>query len=231
MMTIRMYEACLGEDTYVLTYDGYRLIGTIEGEILDIWNGVYWQKGLVKKAIKVDTIMAVELSDGVRFTCSGMHKVGIMKDDAIVATYARDLSVGMECEPMNKMPIIRNNFYSVVSVDDTNPPIDGNLRIQLGWLANHLDDMAGCMQITSQDREWLSKIQLMGHCIGTMPFIVRSPRGYHLRWCGNDAAFLIEELHIPIHKKITDYCFVPRHVPHVVSVETLYGEFDVYTIV
>jgi hypothetical protein len=229
-MTVRTYEAYLGEDTYVLTYDGYRLVGTIEGETLDIWNGIYWQKGMVKKVANVDTMMAVELSDGIRFSCSRNHRMGVMIDDNIVATYARDLSVGMECEPMGKMPIIRNNFYCVVSMDDTNPPIDGNLRMQLGWLAKHLDEGAGCMQITSKDRTWLSKIQLMSHCIGTMPFITRSPRGYHLRWSGNDAAFLIEELHLPIHKKITDYCFVPRHIPRVVSVEALYGDFEVYTI-
>ncbi len=229
-MPIKMINVGLSGFTRIMTSRGYELISNLADTTKDIWNGETWVPCHINMSESPMPVFLVEVSDGSRYYCAADNKFAIIKDGKTTYTPASMLSAGDRCEPMKTLPIIRKNMYHLFVLDTDVPPVCGNIAMQAQWLANRLDKDAGCMQITSDDKNWLSEIQLMAHCLGTMPFICESPRGFHLRFASRDARMLITSLRIPIDKKVSDYCFVEQHSPRIVSVSRYDGLFHIYSL-
>lgn len=217
--------------TLVMTQSGYKYIVDMNNTIDTIWNGTNWMRVKIYKSGTTNTIYSITLSNGEKIYCSKDHEI-ITRINGSVPKYetANNLQEGYNCILTNRNPSIRSNFYTLFDMENEDPPINANICLQLCWLAKHLDKIAGCMQITHNDESWLKKIQLMAHCLGTMPFITNSPRGYHLRFCTKDATMLLEEMSMPFPKKISEFCFVDNPIVSISSIKKYTECSDVYSL-
>ncbi len=230
-MNIQTVVPRLISDMQILTSAGYKKISDLCNKNIDIWNGCDWDNVSVRYIKKINSCIVIELSDGFKIKCAPDHIICIDCDNITTTVSADKLMINDKCIRLQELPVVVENFYTLVENDIDEPPINCNVRMQLGWLCKYIDKDAGCLQITSQDKEWLRRIQLMSHCLGTTPFIVSSPRGFHLRFCSKDARSLIEQLSLPCNKKISDYCFVELPDIRIASIAIEFGNYDVYTFI
>ncbi len=233
-MPIVMRNAAFGGDSLIMTSRGYKKISTLDETSKDIWT-LPWNRCDIRKIEFPTQMYHVELSNGEIINCSSDTEFIIIQDGAKKFKFVRDIYIGMECQSMATMPIIRTNGYDIIDITDHEPPMIANLNLQLHWLSLNIDkddtkDKIGCMQITSDDVDWLRQIQLMSHGLGMMPFITESPRGFHLRFTSKDVRMFILALKAPVNKKISDYCLVERHPITIKSIYKMDGLYDIYSL-
>lgn len=90
---------CVAGFTWILTRNGYFKIKDLEGQMVEVWNGVEWSKTMVMKTHDSSPAYCVELSNGVKIICTPNHKWLIKGSEERVMT--KDLSRDMEIEPFS----------------------------------------------------------------------------------------------------------------------------------
>ncbi len=228
VLTIRTF---MPGDSLILTSNGYQQLCELSNNQARVWNGVNWEQRSANAVSKVGTCIVIEMTTGISIRCTADHILAIKDGNAIVPISAGRLMPGNECVLWKCIPVVHSNFYKIGNVSNDDPPVNCNVHIQLAWLCSHVDKDAGCLQITSDNKPWLLTIQRMAHCLGTSPFIVKSPRGFHLRFCSMDVRFLINTLKMSGDKKISDFCWVDQVSQKIAFIRIEYGVFDIYTLV
>lgn len=96
---------CVTGDTKILTSKGYLPIKSLEGKMVDVWNGAEWSKSvMVFKTSDQAPFVTVSLSNGMYLECTPNHEWLIDTDDAAASAagkrvQASDLQVGQTIAP------------------------------------------------------------------------------------------------------------------------------------
>ena len=77
--TINSSNLCVSPNTKILTKDGYQIIGDLEGETLDVWNGEEWSEVTIQKTGENQKLLRVKTSSGYELDCTEYHKFYIQK--------------------------------------------------------------------------------------------------------------------------------------------------------
>jgi len=70
---------CVSPNTKILTKDGYQVIGDLENETLDIWNGEEWSEVTIQKTGENQKLLRVKTSGGYELDCTEYHKFYVQK--------------------------------------------------------------------------------------------------------------------------------------------------------
>lgn len=86
---------CVAPETEILTNKGYLKIGSLENEVVTVWNGWEWSDVTVKKTGTNQKLLRITVS-GKKLECTLYHKFFIYKNDSdeVVKVDAVDLKVG-----------------------------------------------------------------------------------------------------------------------------------------
>ena len=71
---IRMSNLCVAPETKILTREGYEVIGDLEGQEVDVWNGQEWSTTTVVKTSPLEPVVQVKVDDGSLVDCTNYHK-------------------------------------------------------------------------------------------------------------------------------------------------------------
>lgn len=232
---IKSSNLCVAGDTKILTDRGYMTIKDLANQNVNVWNGYEWSESPVQQTNEDQTLYRVTMSDGAFIDCTAYHKFYV-KDTTgkYRETRAIALKEGDLCEEVKSFPVVvsnmdtKNIMYKEYHYTTNEVPFTYRIFGQLMWLARHIDQDAGLMQITSDDIDWLRQVKLLANTLGTAPFIIESPRGYHLRFCTDDVKFLIEEMMMPTNKKVDNFKNATKPKLFVASVVQLDGLHDTY---
>ena len=77
--TIKSSNLCVAPDTQILTDKGYQKIGELEGQDVNVWNGLEWSKVTIHKTGENQEMWRVSFSDGSMLECTGYHKFFIQE--------------------------------------------------------------------------------------------------------------------------------------------------------
>ena len=78
-LSINSSNLCVSPNTKILTKDGYQVIGDLEGETLDVWNGEEWSEVTVRKTGENQKLLRVKTNSGYEIDCTEYHKFYIQK--------------------------------------------------------------------------------------------------------------------------------------------------------
>lgn len=98
-MQITHSNLCVAPYTKILTSKGYQVIGELEDQEVEVWNGEEWSKVTIKKTGSDQELVKVKLSSGQEIDCTPYHKfyvqVGIPgRGGKIVEKRAQELEEG-----------------------------------------------------------------------------------------------------------------------------------------
>lgn len=116
---------CVAPETLILTDRGHQVISTLEGQKVNVWNGVEWSEVEVVKTGENQSLITVTLSDGRRIDCTPYHKFfvqrGFSRNGEVVEVRAHELQDGDRLIK-TELPVIEgseilekaylNGFYS-----------------------------------------------------------------------------------------------------------------------
>lgn len=77
--TIHSSNLCVSPNTKILTKEGYQIIGDLEGETLEVWNGEEWSEVTVQKTGENQKLLRVKTDSGYELDCTEYHKFYIQK--------------------------------------------------------------------------------------------------------------------------------------------------------
>jgi len=72
--TIKSSNLCVAPETFILTDKGQKMIGELEGQSVNIWNGYEWSNTSVVKTNTNVELIKVILSNGAEIECTPYHK-------------------------------------------------------------------------------------------------------------------------------------------------------------
>ncbi len=221
----------VADTTKLLTNEGYRKVADIVGSPVEAWDGDKWCKLVIENKKTIQDVIRITMSNGTFIDCSTDTTFSIKQGSKYVSKSISELQVGDIIEPPLLMPVVCQNSVEVnVPIKPNTPPHGERIFPRLLWLSNMLDKEAGLMQITSDDLSWLQDIQFMCHTLSVSPFILQTPRGYHLRFSSKDCKCLIDGLMLPTTKTVDSYhaCKHPR--VSIASIEKTKQSHNVYRI-
>lgn len=134
---IKSSNLCVAPETQILTDTGYFAIKTLEGQIVNVWNGEEFSETTIHKTGVNQELMTVETSDGCLLECTPYHKFYIQnkRDLYFVKNIeAANLAVGdtlVQCE----FPIIDGRTTYAVSIATV--PINASLIVKMQWLSHY----------------------------------------------------------------------------------------------
>lgn len=123
---IRMSNLCVAPETMILTDKGYEVIGELENQEVNVWNGVEWSETTIIKTGENQKLIKVSTNCSHSIECTPYHKFHTQEGyprngGKIVVKQAQDLKVGDKLIKFN-LPIIEgekelhnaytNGFYS-----------------------------------------------------------------------------------------------------------------------
>lgn len=230
---IKSSNLCVAGDTQILTEIGYMPIREVADMDMNVWNGSEWSMAPIRQTNTDQRLYRVSMSDGSYLDCTAYHKFRIKKGGEYVEMRTLDLMPGDVSMQATYYPVVLQSTETKhlrFRADNDSDDIPHASRVfdKLLWLAEKLDKDAGYMQITSNDRERLRQIKLFANTLGTNPFIEKSPRGYHLRFCSIDVETLLIDMLLPIKQDPEDYKPLKRPVLKVVSINELPGSHDTF---
>ncbi len=76
---IHSSNLCVSPNTKILTKEGYQIIGDLEGETLEVWNGEEWSEVTVQKTGENQKLLRVKTDSGYGLDCTEYHKFYIQK--------------------------------------------------------------------------------------------------------------------------------------------------------
>ena len=123
---IKQSNLCVAHETKILTREGYEIIGDLEGQEVDVWNGKEWSTTTVVKTGVNQKLIKVSTSFNQEIECTPYHKFYVQvgsprKGGNVVVKQAQDLKHGDKLIKFD-LPIIEgteelssaytNGFYS-----------------------------------------------------------------------------------------------------------------------
>lgn len=149
---------CVPYSTRILTKNGYQPIGSLVGNLIEVWNGHQWSSVTPKQTGENEKLLKVELSDGTSLKCTPHHK-WVLKGDKRVE--AQELETDDKLEKFN-MPVVQTGkelphaytqgFYSG---DGTTGRQGAYLYGVKKQLKTVLEGEASLPTSTQQDRLWM----------------------------------------------------------------------------
>lgn len=85
---------CVAPETQILTDRGYFPISDLEGEAVNVWNGVEFSPTVVRKTGEDQELLEVAFSNGGSIKCTPYHKFYILEEDVEKEVRAGQLKVG-----------------------------------------------------------------------------------------------------------------------------------------
>jgi len=123
---ITMSNLCVAPETKILTREGYEVIGDLEGQEVDVWNGQEWSTTTVVKTGTNQKLIKVSTNFNQEIECTPYHKFYVQvgsprRGGKVVVKQAQDLKQGDKLIKF-ELPIIEgteefknaytNGFYS-----------------------------------------------------------------------------------------------------------------------
>jgi ribonucleotide reductase alpha subunit len=154
--TIKSSNLCVAPETVILTDKGHVTIQTLEGQTVNVWNGVEFSEVVVAKTGTDQNLIDVFTSDGSKLTCTPQHK--FYKKDSIEPVAAEDLMPGDELLQCLSYPVIDGtDAYS----GDLMPSYNCPLQTKIDWFTKYFGDTSEHkLKISSTDTDFLRKLQL-----------------------------------------------------------------------
>lgn len=91
---INCSNLCVAPETLILTDKGYKRIGGLEGETVNIWNGEEWSEVTIIKTGENQDLMAIDTSAGQSLECTPYHKFYVQDGSSVREVRAQDLVIG-----------------------------------------------------------------------------------------------------------------------------------------
>ncbi len=73
-LDVHMSNLCVAPETKILTREGYKTICELDGQNVELWNGLEWSTGHVRKTGVSQDLIRVTFSDGSTIDCTPDHK-------------------------------------------------------------------------------------------------------------------------------------------------------------
>ena len=77
--TIYSSNLCVSPNTNILTSEGYKLIGELEDEEVEVWNGEEWSNVFVRKTGENQKLLRVKTKDGYELDCTEYNKFYVQR--------------------------------------------------------------------------------------------------------------------------------------------------------
>jgi ribonucleotide reductase alpha subunit len=134
--TIKSSNLCVAPETKILTDKGYNEIQSLEGQIVNVWNGEEFSETTVFKTGVDQDLITIETSDGCTLDCTPYHKFIIEnKDNQDISTVeAQHLKFNDQVIQWN-LPIIDGNEVYIESIYIV--PINASIKTKLEWFTNY----------------------------------------------------------------------------------------------
>jgi ribonucleoside-diphosphate reductase alpha chain len=123
-LKIHSSNLCVSPNTQILTDDGYKSIGDLEGESVNVWNGENWSNVDIFKTGVNQELVRVKTSSGYELDCTPYHKFYVQQgysNSKVIEVRAKDLKNGDKLIKFD-LPLIKgyktleysyiNGFYS-----------------------------------------------------------------------------------------------------------------------
>lgn len=115
---IHSSNLCVAPETKILTKNGYVEISSLQGRVMEVWNGVEWSEATIAKTGTDRELLKVKTKDGFELECTPEHKFYIYKRASKKCTEvpAKDLKNGDKLIkfslPVIDGPITLENAYA-----------------------------------------------------------------------------------------------------------------------
>jgi len=106
---------CVSPDTEILTSDGYTPIGSHEGKVTEVWNGVEFSKVMVMKSSEGSDAYCVTLDNGMQLICTPNHEWLIEQEGKEVRVKTEDLEQHAEIMPFAYPPSLELKDQQIFS--------------------------------------------------------------------------------------------------------------------
>ena len=135
---INSSNLCVSPNTNILTSGGYKLIGELEDEEVEVWNGEEWSNVFVRKTGENQKLLRVRTKDGYELDCTEYHKFYVQRGYErgtgknkleILEIRAKDLKPGDKLIKF-ELPIIQGNKTLTHAYDNGFYSGDGCLTSQ-----------------------------------------------------------------------------------------------------
>lgn len=135
---INSSNLCVSPNTNILTSEGYKLIGELEDEEVEVWNGEEWSNVFVRKTGENQKLLRVRTKDGYELDCTEYHKFYVQRGYErgtgknkleILEIRAKDLKPGDKLIKF-ELPIIQGNKTLIHAYDNGFYSGDGCLTNQ-----------------------------------------------------------------------------------------------------
>ena len=130
---------CVAPETLLLTRDGYKVISTLEGCEVEVWNGKQWSATTVVKTGENQSLIKVILTDGKSLDCTRYHKFHVRLSSTTFESVEKmaadlkngDILISNGCEPIidffERHPMVVEDVVDFHRKDDTycvNEPLE-----------------------------------------------------------------------------------------------------------
>lgn len=125
-LKVKASNLCVAPETKILTREGYEIIGELEGQDVDVWNGQEWSKTTVVKTGTNQKLIKVSTNFNQEIECTPYHKFYVQvgsprRGGRVVVRQAQDLKQGDKLIKF-ELPVVEgsedfnsaytNGFYS-----------------------------------------------------------------------------------------------------------------------
>lgn len=161
--TIRSSNLCVASTTRIMTDTGYKQIGNLENQDVNIWNGFEWSQVTVKKTNENQKMMKISFSNGSELICTEYHKFYInhkyygsthkqaIKNESFTKIVdAKDLKIDDKLAK-HEFPIIKNGK------DDFIEPYTHGFFCGDGLYINKDDDIHQCRFKTKDESNYCAR--------------------------------------------------------------------------
>lgn len=98
-LKVKASNLCVAPETKILTREGYEIIGNLEGQDVDVWNGHEWSKTTVVKTGTNQKLIKVSTNFNQEIECTPYHKFYVQvgsprRGGRVVVKQAQDLKQG-----------------------------------------------------------------------------------------------------------------------------------------
>lgn len=125
--TIQCSNLCVTPDTLLLTDQGYKAIGSLENQAVNVWNGRSWSQSTVYKTNTDQELVRVTFNNGTQIDCTPYHKFYMADPNCTEQELSGDLISLCAHELQSGMSLCRwtmpegyetpNDYVRVVSVE------------------------------------------------------------------------------------------------------------------
>jgi ribonucleotide reductase alpha subunit len=177
---IKSSNLCVAPETMILTDKGYFEIKTLEGKLINVWNGQEFSETVVYKTGVNQQLMTIETSDGCALHCTPYHKFYIQRDATTIdIVEAKNLNINDEFIKCSFPVIDGEEEYSSIVFNKDSVPLNASLKTKIEWLSNYFDDEIkniintyNCIYVLHDNNEFLFTIKLMLQTCGINPTVV-----------------------------------------------------------